>query len=150
MGSPFGPLMANAFMRNIKEQLANQNKMPAFCNRYVDYTLRKMRSVSSASEVLSTLNEIHSSLSFKWDWKTMANFVIIKKCSPTRHKDLRETNQYWSFTTLPKPCWCEVQAFSGNTMLDRSFKLSSNCQFSIKNVNVLKGFSLPCIILKFS
>ena len=64
MGSPFGPLMANAFMCKIKEQLTNQNKMPAFCNRYVDYTLRKMRSVSSASEVLSTLNEIHSSLSF--------------------------------------------------------------------------------------
>ena len=43
MGSPFG---ANAFMCNIKEQLTNQNKMPASYNRYVDDTLRKMSDVS--------------------------------------------------------------------------------------------------------
>ena len=30
MGSPLGPLMANAFMCNIEEKLKNQNKMPAF------------------------------------------------------------------------------------------------------------------------
>ena len=30
MGSPLGPLMANAFMCNIEEKLRNQNKMPAF------------------------------------------------------------------------------------------------------------------------
>ena len=36
MGSPLGPLMANTAMCNIEEQLINQNKMPAFYNRYVD------------------------------------------------------------------------------------------------------------------
>jgi len=30
MGSPLGPLMANAFMCNTEEKLKNQNKMPAF------------------------------------------------------------------------------------------------------------------------
>ena len=30
MGSPFGLLMANAYMCNIEEQLTNQNKMPTF------------------------------------------------------------------------------------------------------------------------
>ena len=64
MGSPLGPLMANAFMCNIEEQLTNQNKMPAFYKRYVDDTLSKMPDVSSASEFLSTLNEIHPSVSF--------------------------------------------------------------------------------------
>jgi len=32
--------------------------------------------------------------------------------TPTRHKGLRETNGYWAFTVLPKPCQCEVQTFS--------------------------------------
>ena len=64
MGSALGPLMANTFMCNIEEQLINQNKMPAFYNRYDDDTLRKMPDVSSASEFLSTLNGIHPSISF--------------------------------------------------------------------------------------
>ena len=38
MGSPLGPLMANAFMCNIEEHLKNQNKMPTFYKRYVDDT----------------------------------------------------------------------------------------------------------------
>ena len=63
MGSPLGPLMANAFMCNIEEKLKNQDKMPAFYKRYVDDTLSKMPDVSSASEFLLTLNEIHPSLS---------------------------------------------------------------------------------------
>jgi len=61
MGSPLGPLMANAFMCNIEEKLENQNKMPAFYKRYVDDTLSKMPDVSSASEFLLTLNEIRPS-----------------------------------------------------------------------------------------
>ena len=64
MCSAFGPLTANTFMCNVEEQLTNQNKMTAFYDRYVDDTLRKMRDISSASEVLSKLNEIHPSLSF--------------------------------------------------------------------------------------
>ena len=57
-------LCANFFMCNVEEQLTNQNKMPAFYKRYVDDTLSKMPDVSSASEFLSTLNEIHPSVSF--------------------------------------------------------------------------------------
>ena len=64
MGFLLGPLMTNAFICNIEEKLRNQNKMPAFYKRYVDDTLSKMPNVSSASEFLLTLNEIHSSLSF--------------------------------------------------------------------------------------
>ena len=51
-------------MCHIEEKLENWNKMPAFYKRYVDDTLRKMPDVSSASVFLSTLNEIHPSLSF--------------------------------------------------------------------------------------
>ena len=64
MGSSLGLLMANAFVCNIEEQLTNQNKMPAFHDRYVDDTLGRMPDASSASEFLSTLNVIHPSVSF--------------------------------------------------------------------------------------
>ena len=64
MGSPLGPLMANAFMCNIEEQLTNQNKMPNYYKRYVDDTLSIMPDVQAASTFLSTLNEIHPSISF--------------------------------------------------------------------------------------
>jgi len=101
MGSPLGPLMANAF---IEEKLKKQNKMPAIFKRYVDDTLSKMPDVSSASGFLLTLNEIHRSLSFmeledngKLPFLGMA---IIRMWSIT----LRETNRYWAFIALPKPC----------------------------------------------
>ena len=118
MGSPFGPLMANAFICNPKNNWQTKTRcLLSTTAGYVDDTLKKMRDVSSASEVLSTLNEIHPSLSFTMGLEDngrllFLGMVIIKKWSPTRHKDVRETNQYWSFTALPKPCWCEVQAFS--------------------------------------
>ena len=39
MGSPLGPLMANAFMCSIEDRLEKQGKMPEFYKRYVDDTL---------------------------------------------------------------------------------------------------------------
>ena len=50
MGSPLGP--------------TNQNKMPNYYKRYVDDTLSIMPDVQAASTFLSTLNEIHPSISF--------------------------------------------------------------------------------------
>ena len=62
MGSPPGPLMVNAFMCNIEEQLTNQDKMPTFYKSYIDDTLSIMPEVQAASTFLSTLNETHSSI----------------------------------------------------------------------------------------
>ena len=64
MGSPLGPLMANAFMCNIEKQLETKNKMPAFYKRYVDDTLSAMPDVETASEFLTTLNNTHPSIDF--------------------------------------------------------------------------------------
>ena len=65
--------MANTFMCGIEEQLEIQNKMPAFYKRYVDDTLSKMPDATAVSEFLSTLNEIHPSVSFTMElednWK---------------------------------------------------------------------------------
>ena len=59
MGSPLGPLMANTFMCSIEEQRTSQNY-----KRCVDDTLSKMPDVIAASIFLSTLNEVHPSISF--------------------------------------------------------------------------------------
>ena len=64
MGSPLGPLMANAFMCNIEEQLETENKVPAFYKRYVDDTLSAMPDVETASDFLTTLNNTHPSIDF--------------------------------------------------------------------------------------
>lgn len=69
MGSPQGPLIANAFMCHIEEKSENQNKMPAFYKPYVKDTLSKMPNVSSASVFLPKLNEIYPSLSFAMELK---------------------------------------------------------------------------------
>ena len=42
MGSPLGPLMANAFMCSLEEKLSKSNNLPSFYNRCVDDTLTKL------------------------------------------------------------------------------------------------------------
>ena len=64
MGSPLGPLMANAFMCSLEEKLSKSNNLPSFYNRYVDDTLTKQSSLESAESFLSILNNCHPSLSF--------------------------------------------------------------------------------------
>ena len=64
MGSPLGPLMANAFMCSIEERLQDQGKMPNFYKRYVDDTFSIMHNVETAEAFLSTLNDSHPSISF--------------------------------------------------------------------------------------
>ena len=64
MGSPLGPLVANAFLCFIEEQLARDNKLPSFYRRYVDYTQSSVPDIQSAMTFLATLNECHPSIHF--------------------------------------------------------------------------------------
>ena len=64
MSSFLGEIIRNEFMCHIEEKLENQNKMTTFYKRYVDDTLSKMSDVSSASEFLLTVDEIHASFNF--------------------------------------------------------------------------------------
>ena len=48
MGSPLGPLMANAFLRSIEEKLEQDNKFPEFYRRYVDDTFATMKNITAA------------------------------------------------------------------------------------------------------
>ncbi|XP_078350920.1 uncharacterized protein LOC144635715 [Oculina patagonica] len=64
MGSPLGPLMANAFLCSIEDKLERENKLPGFYKRYVDDTLATMANVPAATSFLSTLNECHPCIQF--------------------------------------------------------------------------------------
>lgn len=70
MGSPLGPLMANAFMCSVEEKLARENKLPSFYKRYVDDTLALVRDLSDATDLLACLNEAHPSIQFTMEIAT--------------------------------------------------------------------------------
>ncbi|XP_022782106.1 uncharacterized protein LOC111323083 [Stylophora pistillata] len=64
MGSPLGPLMANAFMCKIEKQLERENKMPIFYKCFADDTLSVMPDSEAASEFLEILNKSYPSIDF--------------------------------------------------------------------------------------
>ena len=64
MGSPLGPLMANAMLCSIEEKVEKEGKIPDDYNRYVVDTLSSACSLAVASNFHQTLNNAHPSLSF--------------------------------------------------------------------------------------
>ena len=80
MGSPLGPLIANAFICNTEEQLTNQNKMPIFYKSYVDDTLSIMHDVQATSTFLSTLLELENDHGAVETSFTFLSLVFITKC----------------------------------------------------------------------
>ena len=143
MGSPLGPLMANAFMCHIEEKLKNQNKMPAFYKRYVDDTLSKMPDVSSTSEFLLTLNEIHHSLSFTMELEDNSKLPFLSMVI-IRNGPRLETKVYVKPTDtgllLHYQSHVDVKYKHSllKTMLNLAFKLSSNWQFFHQECERLK------------
>ena len=64
MGSPSGPLMANVFTCHLEEELTHDGLIPHLYTRYVDDTMTRMPSAATAVVFLTTLNNLHSSLTF--------------------------------------------------------------------------------------
>ena len=54
MGSPLGPLIANVFLRHLKDKLARDRMIPTLYKRYVDDTLVRMPSTATATDFLTT------------------------------------------------------------------------------------------------
>ncbi|PFX30457.1 hypothetical protein AWC38_SpisGene4745 [Stylophora pistillata] len=77
MGSPLGPLMANAFVCRIEKQLERENKMPIFYKRFVDDTLSVMPDPEAASEFLETLNKSHPSIDFTMELQENGSLPLL-------------------------------------------------------------------------
>ena len=114
MGSPLGPLMANAFMCNVEGKLKNQNKMLAFYKRCVDDTRSKINVrcficlyVLVNTEWNTPVTQLHNGTRTQRQ-ASLSRYEDHQKWSTTRYEGLRETNRYWAFIALPKPCWGQV------------------------------------------
>ena len=114
MGSPLGPLMANAFMCNIEKQLETENKMPDVYKRYVDDTLSVMTNVERGSEFLTTLNNSHPSIDFTMELEENGRLPFLgvevhnEEWMPARHKGVQKTDGQWATVTLPQPLKWEI------------------------------------------
>ena len=131
MGSPLGPLMANAFMCSIEERLLNQGKMPNFYKRYVDDTFSIMPHVETAEAFLSTLSDSHPSISFTMELATNGKLPFLG-VEIVKHMSRLETKVYKKPTDtgllLHYQSHVDVRYKQSllKTMLNRAFKLSSN------------------------
>ena len=87
MGSPLGPLLDNAFMCYIENQLEQKNMIPSFYRRYVDDTLVKMPNAESATDFVQVLNSVHPSLSFTMELEHEGSIpflgTVITRCGNT-------------------------------------------------------------------
>ena len=64
MGSPLGPLMANACMCMLEEKLVDYGAMPLYYRRYVDDTIATFSSLEEHEIFFTQLNALHSSIQF--------------------------------------------------------------------------------------
>ena len=64
MGSPLGPLMANAFMCKLESYMKANDLLPEHYYRYVDDTVAIFPSTEECTAFLQTLNGLHPSASF--------------------------------------------------------------------------------------
>ena len=134
MRFPLGPLMTNAFVCNSEEKLDNQIEMPAFYKRYVEDTLSKMPNVSSASEFLLTLNEIHPAHSFTMELEDNSKLpflgmVIIRNGPRLDTKSYVKPTDTGLLLHYQSHADAEYKHSLLKTTLNRVFKLSSNWQF---------------------
>ena len=130
MGSPLGPLMANAFMCNIEKQLEIENKMPVFYKRYVDDTLSAMPDFETASEFLTTLNNSHPSIDFTMELEENARLTflgmdIIRNGCRLDTKVYRKPTDTGLLLHYHSHVESRYKRSLLNTMLNRAFKLSS-------------------------
>ena len=135
MGSPLGPLLANAFMCSIEETLEREGKMPTYYKRFVDDTLTIMPNKRLADNFLDILNQCHSSIKFTME--TESNSMLPFLATQLLNKHTRvETKVYVKPTNtgllLHYKSHVDDRYKRGllKTMLDRAYRLSSNWHFS--------------------
>ena len=117
--------------------------MPAFYKRYVDDNLSKMADVSSTSEFLLTLNEIHPSLSFTMELEDngkllFLGIVIIRNGPRLDTKIYVKPTDTGLLLHHQSHVDLKYKYSLLNRMLNRAFKLSSNWQFFHQECERLK------------
>ena len=147
MGSPLGPLMANAFMCSVEEKLASENKLPSFYKRYVDDTLALVRDLSDATDLLTCLNEAHPSIQFTMEVATndrlpFIGMEIIKTDGSLETCVYRKQTNKGLLLHYQSHVDSRYKRSLLRTMLDRAKRLSSTQDFLLQERKTLKGIFL--------
>ena len=143
MGSPLGPLLANAFMCSIEETLERDGKMPTYYKRFVDDTLTIMPNKTSAGNFLDTLNQCHSSIKFTMETESNSMLPFLGTQLLNKHTRV-ETKVYVKPTNtgllLHYKSHVDDRYKRGllKTMLDRAYRLSSNWHYFSEECDRLK------------
>ena len=147
MGSPLGPLMANAFMCSVEEKLARENKLPSFYKRYVYDTLALVHDHSEANDLLTRLNEAHSSIQFTMEVAINSRlpFIgteIIKIDGSLETRVSRKKTNKGLLLHYQSHVDSRHKRSLLRTMLDRAKRLSSTQDFLSQECKNLKGIFL--------
>ena len=147
MGSPLGPLMANAFMCTVKEKLACENKLPSFYKRYVDDTLALVRDLSDATDLLTCRNEAHPSIQFTMEVATndrlpFIGMEIIKTDGSLETCVYRKQTNKGLLLHYQSHVDSRYKRSLLRTMLDRAKRLSSAQDFLLQECKTLKEIFL--------
>ena len=97
MGSPLGPLVANAFLCSIEEQLGRENKLPSFYRRYVICQYRTFK-----------VNEFHPSIHFTMEIADINKLPLLGMMTEKKGCKLvtsvyPKTNEQWFPFTFSEP-----------------------------------------------
>ncbi|PFX16454.1 hypothetical protein AWC38_SpisGene19274 [Stylophora pistillata] len=130
MGSPLGPLMANAFLCSIEEKLDQDNKLPEFYRRYVDDTFAIVTSVPAAEDLLSTLNNCHPSIHFTMELASgnklpFVGMEVLKKGCKLETSVYRKPTNTGLLLHHQSHVDKRYKKSLLKTMLNRAFRLSS-------------------------
>ncbi|XP_068681900.1 uncharacterized protein [Montipora foliosa] len=143
MGSPLGPLLANAFMCSMEETLEREGKMPTCYKRFVDDTQIIMPDKASADNLLDILNQCHSSIKVTMETESNAKLTFLVTQLLNKHAHV-ETKVYVKPTNtgllLHYRSHEDDRYKRGllKTMLDRTFRLSSNWHYFSEECDRLK------------
>ena len=143
MGSPLGPLLANAFMCSIEETLQREGKVPTYYKRFVDDTLTIIPNKTSADNFLDILNQCHSSIKFTMEAESNSMLPFLGTQLLNKHTRV-ETKVYVKPTNtgllLHYKSHVDDRYKRGllKTMLDRAYRLSSNWHYFSEECDRLK------------
>ena len=136
MGSPLGPIMANAFMCSLEENMLDNCPLasrPIFYKRYVDDTIALFRSKDAAERFLAYINELHPNMKFTIEHEEEHQLpfldILIKRTEEGFTTNVyRKKTFTGQGTNYYSSCPLIFKLNSMSTLLHRAFMICSNWQ----------------------
>ena len=96
-------------MSSIEEKLDVERKLPPYYRRYVDDTLTVMPDLSTARDVLNTLDYVHPAITFTMEVENdgMLPFLgiqLLNRAPRIETKVFVKPTKQWSASPLPQSC----------------------------------------------